>query len=340
MDAPGMALQGIILANDTTRSAPEKKLGPIPDVLMSIGAVFMAVLGIAAQFGVMAAYRRGDMHIAGAILLFAFGVMLAGVGLWGLYERFVTTPRRHARLARIEALHPGAPWMLNEAWAERKVVDRSGATVAIFLWIWSAGWWGACALIWSVNRNKIIEAVSSSWGDAFVCFVLVSCGLIGLWCAIAMTIKWWRNGLSTLSIDTLPGYLGNRFRGTVTARVPASMPLEAEVVCERVTVLWVRTPKNGRRKELAAQTVWSHEWALESDRMTRTREGEVIIPIDVALPDDKPSFDLDDEGGGIQWKLHVRTDYVKAQAALPNRDKSSGIDRYGSEFLIPVYART
>ena len=141
-----MALQGIILANDTTRSAPEKKLGPIPDVLMSIGAVFMAVLGIAAQFGVMAAYRRGDMHIAGAILLFAFGVMLAGVGLWGLYERFVTTPRRHARLARIEALHPGAPWMLNEAWDERKVVDRSGATVAIFLWIWSAGWaWPLCS---------------------------------------------------------------------------------------------------------------------------------------------------------------------------------------------------
>ncbi len=335
-----MALQGIILANDTSNNAADGKLGPIPDVLMSVGAVFMAVLGIAAQVGVMAAYRRGDMHIAGAILLFAFGVVLAGVGLWALYERFVVTPRRDARRARIEALHPGAPWMLNEAWAERRVVDRSGATVAIFLWIWSAGWWGACALIWSVNHDKIIEAVTSSWGDAFVCAVLVGCGLIGVWTAIAMTIKWWRNGLSTLSIDTLPGYSGNRFRGTVTARVPVSMPLEAEVVCERVTVLWVRTPKNGRRKELVAQTVWSHEWALESDRMTRTKDGEVVIPIDVALPEGKPAFDLDDGGGGIQWKLHVRADYAKAEAGLSKLDKSSGTDRYASEFLIPVYART
>jgi hypothetical protein len=306
---------------------------------MSIGAVLMVALGIAAQFGVMAAYRRGDMHIAGAILVFAFGVVLAGVGLWHLYERFVLTPRRQARLAKIEALHPGAPWMLNDAWAERKVVDRSGSAAAIFLWIWSAGWWGACALIWSVNHNKIIDAVSSSWGDAFVCLLLVSCGLIGLWCAIVMTIKWWRHGASTLNIDTLPAYLGNRFRGTVTARVPASMPLEGEVVCERVTVIWVRTPKNGRRKELAAQPLWSHTWALERDRMTRTKDGEVIIPIDVALPDDKPAFDLDDEGGGIQWKLSIRTDYEKAKPSLSKMDGQTGIDRYASEFLIPVYAR-
>jgi hypothetical protein len=327
------------LADDTSSNAAAEKLGTIPSVLTSIGAAVMVALGISAQLGVMAAYGRGDMHVAGAIILFGLGFALAGVGLWALYARFVVIPRQAARIARIAARHPGAPWMLDDAWAARKVVDRSGSAPAIFLWIWSAGWWGACALIWSVNRDKIIAAVQTSWGDAFVCSVLVGGGLLGVWCAIAMTIKWWRHGASTLNIDTLPAYTGNRFRGTVTARVPANMPLEAEIVCERVAVLWVRTPKGGRRKQLAEETVWSREWGLEGDRMTRTTDGRVIIPIDVELPVGKPSFDLDDAGGGIQWKLHVRTDYVKAAASASKKDRQKGIERYASEFLIPVYAR-
>ncbi len=99
-----------------------------------------------------------------------------------------------ARETRIAAQHPGAPWMLNDAWAARKVVDRSSLAVAIFLWLWSAGWCGACAFIWSVNSDKIIAAARDNWGEAALGALFPIGGLIGVLCAVAATRTWWRNG--------------------------------------------------------------------------------------------------------------------------------------------------
>lgn len=327
------------MQDDTRVSTSTYIAGGFGNLFTNLAFGLMVLLGIAAQLGVMAAWRRGEIDGPQAIFLFAFSVLLTVIGLWFFYTRFVTLPAREQRLARISALHPDEPWLLNEEWAQRKVIDRSSRASAIFLWIWTAGWWGGCALIFGVNSEKILAAVSSSlWHMALAAF-FIFCGVVGLIGAVSMTLKWWRYGASTLHIDTLPGYLGGRFRGSVFSRVPENTPLEAEIACERVTVLWVRTPKGGRRKEVTTEPIWSQSWPLERHRMTRTKDGAVIIPIDAELPNDQPPFEVDEEGAGIRWVLNMRTDFERAAKSGQTKPGAPNLERISAQFVIPVYKR-
>ncbi|MCK9910559.1 hypothetical protein MXD81_15540, partial [Microbacteriaceae bacterium K1510] len=89
------------------------------------GFGFAAVLGIMAQIGAIGAYRRGDTDLPAAIAIFVFSLILTVIGLGYFYFRYAVMPVRDARTARRAALHPDAPWMLNEAWAGRTVTDRA-----------------------------------------------------------------------------------------------------------------------------------------------------------------------------------------------------------------------
>lgn len=327
------------MADNASRGAVSSPAAKLPSAVLNACFALLVLMGVVAQLGTIAAYRRGDMQPPEAIMVFAFAVALTIGGLWFFYQRYVVTPAREARAAKTAALYPNAPWMLNDAWAQRKVIDRSSLAASIFLWIWSAGWLAGCSLIWGMNSDKIIAAFHASWSEALLAAFLAFCGLLGVVCAVAMTLKWWRYGQSTLHIDTLPGYLGNRFRGTIAARLPADTPLELECACEHVTVLWERTPKGGRRKVLVPEPLWSHCWPLERERMTRKKDGSVIIPIDVALPEDKPPYALDAEGGGIRWMLRMRTDFEKLGLGKDNAKDAERIDAFSAEYAIPVYAR-
>jgi len=326
------------VSDDTRVRSSTYIAGGFGNLFTNVAFGLLVLLGIGAQLGVVATWRRGDIESPQAIFLFAFGVLLTVIGLWFFYARFVTLPAREQRIARISALHPDEPWLLNEAWAARKVIDRSSRASAIFLWIWTAGWWAGCGLIFGVNREKIVAEVTSSWGHMLLAAFFLFCGVSGLIAAVSMTLKWWRYGAATLHIDTLPGYLGNRFRGSILARVPENTPLEAEVVCERVTVIWVPTPKGGRRREETAEPLWSQSWPIEKDRMTRTKDGAAVIPIDVALPEGKPPFKLDADGAGIRWALNLRTDFEGAAKSGPTMPGAAKLERISVQYVIPVYA--
>ncbi len=324
-------------------SAPSPRVqmqsaGPLNPTVVNIGAGLAVLLGIVTQIAVIAAARRGDFDLPTACVTFAVGVGLTVAGLWHYYSVFVIERGRRASAAKIARQHPNAPWLLNDAWAQRKVVDRSGLHTTIFLWIWAIGWWVFCAFLWDFSASGMLAAAQSSWLQAGLLLVLAATGLLGIAAAIAATFRWLCYGVSTLHIDTLPGYLGNRFRGTVSAHVPADLPLEAEVTCENVTVIWTRTPKGGRKKEFIYKPLWTQRWPLERDRMTRTKDGGVVIPIDVALPDDKPEFALDEEGGGIRWVLRVGSHFMAENAGVQQLHLW-GPQPFAAEYLIPVYAR-
>lgn len=304
-------------------------------IFVVAGFALAAILGIMAQVGIIGAYRRGDADLPTAILIFAFSLILTVIGLGYFYFRYHVVAKRDAWSARQAERNPEAPWLLNEAWAERKVTDHGSLVVAAFLWIWSIGWNGLCAFIYTVNYDKIIAAFHTSWLEASAAVIFPLCGLIGILCAAGATLNWWRYGPSTLHIDTLPGYLGDKFRGHVIARMPSLVPLEAEIICERR--LWVRRLRDGKRsQELVTEKVWSSAHPIDAGRLMRTKDGTTTIPIDVPVPAGKPPVDLDDEGGGIQWVLAVRTDHERlpkpAAGAPPPH-------RFEARFAIPVYAR-
>jgi len=302
-------------------------------------AVMHFFVGLATLMGVtvlvagIGAFRRGDADLTATIFCVLLGAVFTGVGIGFYYMHYIAGPALTARQARIAAQHPGAPWMLNEDWAARRVVDRSSLAVAIFLWIWSGGWCGACAFLWSVNSDKIISAVRDSWGEAVLVVFLPLAGVIGLICAINATRTWWRYGTSILRIDTLPGYLGGSFRGSVLVRMPSALALEAEIACERRTWHWSRDSKGRRTKEWSTETIWSEAYPIAADRLLRMKAG-TTIPIDVPLPADKPACALDAEGAGIQWSLYVRTDYERGTAT-----PGVPLPSYSAQFLVPVFAR-
>jgi hypothetical protein len=284
-----------------------------------------ALMGLGVLTGGVRLLLSGEQPWPLALFICLMGVVFMTIGLGYFYVAYVKAPLWAAREARLKALYPGQPWMLRSDWAARKVTS-SALGAMIFMWVWVTGWWGAIAFIGTVNRDKILQAMKTSWGDIAVAAIFVLAGLVGLMFAWQMTRSWWQFGRSTLRIDTLPGYLGDSFRGTVHTHYPGrpAQPMEAEIVCEDVR--WITSrDSNGRTSQRAQVTpVWSATQAIAPSRMLAARG--LSVPIEVALPGDQPPCDLDAEGNGIQWRLHLRTHTDTTPA-------------FGCSFDVPVYAR-
>jgi hypothetical protein len=287
----------------------------------------IALMGLTVLASGLSSLLKGQGAATGTLLAIGVGALFAAIGLGFFYLTYVAAPAHAAREEAQAARHAGEPWMLREDWVARRVVDSSSLAVMIFLWIWTAGWGGISAFLWTVNGDKITAALHESWLDTALTALIPLVGLIGLIGAVKATRFWWRYGSSTLHIDTLPGFLGDRFRGSVAARlaIPPTRPLEARIACERLTWMRVRDSDGHWTKEWRTTTVWSETHEIETARLMRTKDG-VAIPIDIPLPVDQPACALDEDGAGIQWSLSLRA----TDRARP---------RFAAQFLVPVYRR-
>jgi hypothetical protein len=280
----------------------------------------------------------GEQHWGVGLLVTAMGVVFASIGIGFYYFQFIKAPAMRARRRALEARYPGQPWMLRRDWAARRVTDSAIGGV-IFMWIWVAGWWGAIVFIWTMNRDKILAAAQTSWWEAAVGLVFPLAGLAGLLVAVSMTRTWLRYGRSVLRIDTLPGRLGDTFRGTLEANFttrPAR--LEAEIVCEHQS--WVTRRRNGKTsRERVSERVWSKTHALETSRMMLGGgAGAAKLAIAVPLPGDQPPCELDENDEGIVWRLTVRevSDGAGGRAGGDGRDSGP---LFSATFEVPVFGR-
>lgn len=289
----------------------------------------MGFMGVGATMGAVNLLRMGELPAGVAALLVLVGLALIAVCVGFFYHLYVSGPAQKARRDEAIKRFPDQPWMLRPDWASRRITDRASLGVSIFMWIWCAGWWGAIALIWSLNSDKIIAASKVSYGETALAMMFPICGLIGVAVATKMTLHWWRYGNSTLRIDTLPAYLGDHFRGAVAAKLPKrpASPFIVQLVCEEV--VWLKRSRGGRTsRERTTNVLHDASFEVAANRVLWSKTGATTIPIDVALPAQKPASDLDDEGNGIVWTLCVRT--------TDKVDKGLG---YSSQFEIPVFGR-
>lgn len=292
-----------------------------------VNALFLVVtlMGAGAINGAFNLLRSGKQSLPVALFIAVVGLVIMMAGASFFYISYVHKPRQAAREARIAQRYPNQPWMLRSDWARRRVTS-STLGVVILTWVWTIGWWAALAFIGTVNRDKIIAAFEASWGQVALAGVFVLCGLIGLKFAIYATWAWWRYGSPELQIDTLPGYLGERFRGSVSTplRERPKKPIEAILKCEDRE--WVEVRQNDKTThEMKRHTLWSERHRIEPARLMVTPRG-TIIPIDIPLPKDQPPCALDSEGNGIAWKLEIQATET-TQPAL------------SCDFEVPVYAR-
>lgn len=333
----------------TDRTSPNKvDLEPPRSISDWIGIIITHFMfGVAGVMGLLVLYAglrllvTGEQHWGVALLVTVMGMIFSAIGIGYFHFQFFKLPVLHARRRALEARYPGQPWMLRSDWAARRVTDSS-AGVMIFLWIWVVGWWGAILFIWNVNRDKILAAAAASWWEAALGLIFPLAGLIGLTLAWQATRSWLRYGRSVLRIDTLPGYLGETFRGALHAnfrRRPAA--LEAELACEHVR--WVTRRRNGKTtRERVTSSVWSKTHPLDTARMMLADGAAAAsLPITLPLPADQPPCGLDDNDEGIVWRLTVReaTDGIGRRTGGGEDAHDHKEPLYSATFEVPVFAR-
>jgi hypothetical protein len=234
-----------------------------------------------------------------------------------------------AAAVRPNPMPDAPPWMQRPDWASRVVVDRTSFRTAAFLLAFCVVWCGACVLIFVANHNRSVAGGGTTWGDIFFAAIFPLSAVAAIAYTIAALRAWRRYGSPTLHIDTLPGYLGDRFKGSVTLRLPDTDGLEAVIACERRTYRWVPKMKGGRKKEWTTETISSAAHPIGIDRVAR-RQTEAKVPIDVPVPADQPATIVDAEDVGIRWSLYLRTAFERSESEPPS---------YAAQFVVPVFAR-
>ncbi len=300
---------GAYTSSLSIRDAPSSAgtLGERIGVVIVLGMfACAAIVGVLALWAGMSQYAAGTLPLGNALLTIALGLAFAALGFGFFYFRYVKKPLWDAQKARIEERYPDQPWMLRNDWASRRIV-HSNAGVVIALWLWNVGWWGGLILIGSINRDKILAALESSYWGHLLLAVFVLCGIAVLRLAAEATWSHWRSGRSVLRLETLPAFAGERLRGTIEASLTArpTAPLKSSLVCERVT--WTEYRSNGRtrtRADVKEQSRMQREIApasiLVSYRGAR-------IPIEFDIPSNSPDYAIDEKVNGIRWTLHVET---------------------------------
>lgn len=281
----------------------------------------MGLLSVYAGFDIL--WTGRESVVAGAIAL-GMGTVLSLIGLGFFYVKFVRSRVWAAQENRLRALYPDQPWMMRDDWRARRVVHTNiGAMV--FMWIWVAGWWSGIALIGRVNYDKIVQEIQNSWGNIFFVIIFVGAGILGLVFAIKLTRAHLRFGNTSLTIDTLPGYLGERFRGTVSAGLPKLPlePLSAELVCQLLTE---RRRRVSGKTETSIETtdLWKTTVRISPAKLVPAGS-RVQIPVSIDLPDDQPETEMQ-AGLGICWTLHLSTSGRQDPA-------------FSCSFPVPVYRR-
>lgn len=292
-----------------------------------LGLIMLVVLlmGVSAVLsGLNLLINIGTSYMAGAFVAVAMGGIFTGLAGFYFYFALVAGPRAEARAERRRRLSPGQPWLEREDWAARRIVHTTGG-VAGGLWFWSAGWCGILSFLGWVNYDKIVLALSESWWNVALLAVFAGAGLIGLSLAIRSTIDWLRYGTSVLHLATLPAQPGERFKGTLEARLQPlpKRPLRVELVCEEVR--WVTTGygKN-RTTRLDVRPAGSTTCDVDAGQFYRAGKG-ARGAIEIVVPNGLPDSGVDEQGNGVRWILCIAT---------------SGDDApFSCSFEVPVYSR-
>jgi hypothetical protein len=315
--------------------------------LVLLHAVFAlaTLMGLAALFGGIRLLWTGEEPFYIALLVIMIGGVALSVGLGFFYVYYIKAPLWLAREARTKARYPDQPWMLRSEWAKRKLVHSEIGTV-VFLWIFVVGWWGFLGLIGTVNFDEISEAFSQSWSDVAFAALFVAGGLIGLAIAIMMTRKWWRFGRSEFTIETLPGYLGETFRGRLSTTLPPdTKEVAVELICESVVWANVGIGENRSRKRIITNLGRVRE-TIAYGRWQRRKE-KSVVPIAIEIPGDLPECQEENEDEEeLRWRLEIySTDKEPQELAFQEEDGDEvDSDRLEPpqphcEFEIPVFRR-
>lgn len=306
----------------------DKPAGPATLLGVILFRGFMGItllIGLsAAVAGLSLAFRGAPEQRPGAVIAVLMGLFIAGLCIVYFFRCWFSGSHWPARMAAARGGIKGPPWLARKDWAARRI-EHTSAGIATGLWIWTAGWFGFLAFIGWVNHDKIVRAMAQSWWNVALLGVFVAAGLAGLALAIWFTRSWLVYGTSILHLDTLPAWLGERFRGALEARLRPlpQHPFEVELACQEVRWITTGSGKN-RSTRLDVHPLGSVTATIEPRRFAPTRGG-ARCALDIEVPGDLPEYDVDDQGNGVRWVLTIAS--TQSEPA------------FSCSFEVPVFAR-
>lgn len=286
----------------------------------------LAILGLLLLHALARDWNADDADTVGLFVLGFFGVALSVIGFGFFWFAYVGAPGFLGGLERKRERYRDEPWLENRQWRARRVIYSTKYT-AWFMWFWCTAWWGILGLFWSVNGELIVADLKGSWDVSIPTALPFVAGLIGLLVAINLTWQRWRYGDAVLLIDTLPGWLGEKFRSRVQAGLgnKPREPVKVRLQCGSLRSEQRRDSRGRSTTVWITDELWSAEETLHPTQTTLDR-GRVTLPVDFDLPADLPESGHVLDQPQIVWKLEI----------IPGL----GPDRpLRSEFRVPVFAR-
>lgn len=297
-------------------------------VVLFVNGIFglLALGGTALLSSLAASWFAGNLQPLAVLLRAVFGLVMTAIGLGFFYFTYVAAPKVLDGMEAERDAHRSAPWLAQPDWRARRVVHSRRKSMW-FMWVWSAGWWTILGFLCWVNGDEIAAALRGPWSEALPTMLFFAAGALGVAIAIGLTVQRYRYGDAVLRIDTLPGFLGDQFRGRVELRLGRRLAARVTVhlVCGR------KRETRQYRHHRANRTVWVTDelWSDMKDvhpTQAFYRSGRIVLPIEFDLPPDLPESGHVLDEPQLVWTIRIQPE---APADQPLQ----------SEFVIPVYAR-
>lgn len=248
----------------------------------------------------------------GVLGMTAFGLTFSLVGGALLRGQFKVKEQQDA-LARKRQRYPESPWMWREDWSQGRV-QSSTRTSMVTMWVF--------ALVWNLVSNPLLFLMphsGASWGAMAVAMLFPLVGVILLYLAVRLTIRWEKFGKTWFDLTTLPGVIGKELRGAIHvkfAEVPeGGVQLKLSCINRIVT-------GSGKNQSTKEDILWRGESTVSPGQIHGGPVGSVV-PVTFKIPIDAVDSNTENPRDAIIWCL-------QADAPMP------GVD-YQDIFEVPVF---
>jgi hypothetical protein len=285
-----------------------------------IGVTILCLMGAAfAGFGLMAWFLawRNMATLLGQSMLWLpllFGTVFNMVG-FGLLYLALTGSKRMARQKQAQSVHPGEPWKWRADWAQGRANSAIRGSLA-GVWI-AAVLWNLCVFpyVWAVSPSAFYRNPAA----ALFLLPFVAAGLFLLFRAVRTTIAVLEFGTTYFAMDSVPGVIGGKLRGSIHARFPHSPDhgFHLRLSCVRL----VRTG-SGNSHNTQETILWCDDADLGPGQFYAGPMG-TTIPVEFHIPRDVQPTDNTNLSNQIIWRL-------EGMADVPGLD-------YHDVFEVPVF---
>ncbi len=246
-------------------------------------------------------------------LLGIAGLAFAVAG-FGLLTAAVVGRKKLQQQEALRRLHPDAPWMWRQDWAQGRVASATESNMVI-AWIFAALWNLVSAPILLLG---ILDKVKEDPKVAIaLLFPAVGIGLL-VW-AVRETLRFREFGATAFEMSSVPGVIGGELRGAIQARFDAR---PAQGVLVKLSCVNRTVTGSGRDRSVWEKILWHEERRVAPGELGVGPTG-TSIPVSFQVPLDAAGTNSENPDDSILWIL-------EADADVP------GVN-YRDRFEVPVF---